>query len=99
MFRTLCFICLSAFIFPVACTPGNQSELKQSLNIAVKEKKISPKKMETILEEYEQLKEKDKDIAREYVLKIVSAIELGADSSHIDVLRKRVVQKPAKVEI
>lgn len=55
--------------------------------------------MENILEEYEQLREKDKGIAREYALKIVSAIEMGADSSHIDVVRRRVVRRPAKVEV
>ena len=55
--------------------------------------------MENILDEYEQLKERDKEVAREYALKIVSAIEMGADSSHIDVVRRHVVRTPAKVDI
>lgn len=99
MFRTLRLICFFALLFPVACTSYKQSELTRSLNVAVKEKKISPEKMEKILEEYEQLKEKDEEIAREYVTKIVSAIEMGADSSHIDVVRRRVVHAGPKVEV
>lgn len=99
MHKTLPLICLLALLLPVSCIPGSPSELTRSLNIALKEKKISAQKMESILEEYQQLKKRDKDIAREYVLKIVSAIEMGADSTHIDVLRRRMVRPPVKVEV
>lgn len=73
-----------------ACVPKSTSELKDALSVAVKEDKISPKKMETILEEYEMLREENKEKARIYVQQIVSAIKMGGDSSHIEVARKQV---------
>lgn len=71
------------------CSPTGQSDLSRSLTVAVEEKKISHQAKEQILAEYKLLREEDKAKAREFAAQIVSALEMGADSSHIDVLRKR----------
>lgn len=81
-----------------ACVPKTTSELKDALSLAVKQDKISPKKMESILKEHEMLREEDKEKAREYVLQIVNAIKMGGDSSHIEVVRKQVAG-PSEIRI
>ncbi|MEX2232569.1 MAG: hypothetical protein WD824_10440 [Cyclobacteriaceae bacterium] len=85
---TLCFILL--FLLR-SCTSASQSELSKALTSAVKEKKISPKKMESILREYDMLRDDDNKKAREYAVQVLNAIEMGGDSSHIDVVRRQVV--------
>jgi len=63
------------------------------LSGAVKEKKVTQSKMESILKEYDKLSDEDKSTAREYVDLILSAIEMGGDSTHIDAARKHVLRK------
>lgn len=37
------------------------------------------------------LVDSDKDKAREYAAKLIKAVEMGADSSHLEVVRKEVI--------
>ena len=83
-----CFVLL--LLLSAACTSKSQSDLSKALTVAVKEKKVSKEKMEDILIEYELLRENEKEKARTYADQIVKALEMGADSSHIDVLRKQI---------
>lgn len=87
-----------SLLFSAACTSEGPSALRNSLRDAVQEKRLSADKMEKILQEYEALREKDPEKAREYVLRIVSAIEMGGDSSHIDVVRKQVQPRGDKMK-
>jgi len=75
----------------VGCTTKSQSALTKALTSAVKEKKISLKKMEYILREYDAIRDEDKGKAREYAVEVLNAIEMGGDSSHIDVVRRHLV--------
>jgi hypothetical protein len=74
-----------------SCGTRGESQLSKALSAAVKEKKISEEKKQLILKEYDFVREEDRDKAREYVTQVLSAIEMGGDSSHVDVARKRVV--------
>lgn len=89
MRTSLAFILLALLAF--GCS-GGESKLSNALSIAVKEKKVTPKKMQSILDEYEKLSDEDEIIAREYVNQILNAIEAGGDSTHIDVVRKQVLK-------
>ena len=85
----LILVCL----LTAGCSSKGESSLTKALTGAVKEKKISPKKMEKILAEYDKLREEDKKVANEYVNIVRNAIEMGGDSSHIDAARKQVLQR------
>jgi hypothetical protein len=80
-----------------ACTPASETALTKALQAAVKDKKVSAQKMERIIREYEVLRKEDKAKSAEYVDKVVSVIEMGGDSSHIDVIRKQFQGGKAKV--
>ena len=47
--------------------------------------------MEYILREYDAIRDEDKGKAREYAVEVLNAIEMGGDSSHIDVVRRHLV--------
>lgn len=87
---TLTFF-LMLFIL-AACSKG-ESTLSKALTAAVKERKLTQKKMEYILAEYDELRDDDKQKAREYFDQVLNAIEMGGDSTHIDVARKQVLRK------
>lgn len=70
-----------------ACTSKGHSALEDALSIAVKEKKLSEKKKEIILKEYEILKDENREKAKTYVDQVVKAVEMGGDSTHIDAVR------------
>lgn len=76
-----------------ACASKGESQLSKALSAAVKEKKVTPKKMEYILAEYNKLQDEDKAKAHEYVNQVLNAIEMGGDSTHIDVARKQVLRE------
>lgn len=86
-FLTRSFILL---LFCAGCSgaPRN-SDFTRALTAAVKEEYISEKKKVYILKEYEMLWNDDKDKAREYVLQMINALEMGGDSTHIDVVRNQ----------
>ena len=90
MARLVSILCIFLFLSPCACTSRSQSKLAKALTVAVKDKKLSKGKMENILREYEMLRENEPEKAREYATQIVNAIEMGADSSHIEVLRRQL---------
>lgn len=81
----------------VNCTSKSESQLTKALKGAVKEKKVTEKKMQSILAEYDKLRDEDKSKASEYAEQVLSAIEMGGDSSHIDAARKQVM-KSKKIE-
>lgn len=82
------------------CSSRGKSQLSKGLTLAVKEKKISQTKMEAILTEYNNLREDDKKTAQEYVLQVLSAIEMGGDSSHIDAVRRQILKsKSSKTKV
>lgn len=74
------------------CVSKGTTELKDALTGAVKRHKLSPEKMEHILQEYQTLRKDDRKTARQYAGQIVNAIEMGGDSSHIDVVRRMVLK-------
>lgn len=56
--------------------------------------------MDAILAEYNNLREDDKKKAQEYVLQVLSAIEMGGDSSHIDAVRRQILKsKSSKTKV
>ena len=89
MLRSL-FILLIAILTLSGCGTKGESELSKALSGAVKEKKVSQRKMDSIMKEYETLQDRDKKISRKYVESILNALKMGGDSSHIDVVRKLV---------
>lgn len=91
---------LSVLALAGACFSGGESKLSKALTVAVKEKKISQKKVETILTEYEKIRDDDKKKAQEYVTQVLNAIEMGGDSSHIDAARRQILKtRPSKRKI
>ena len=91
---------LSVLALAGACFSGGESKLSKALTVAVKEKKISQKKVETILAEYDKIRDDDKKKAQEYVTQVLNAIEMGGDSSHIDAVRRQMLKsRPAKKKI
>ena len=85
-FLLICFL-------TAGCFSKGESNLSKALSGAVKEKRISPRKMENILAEYDKLRDEDKKVAHDYVNVVLNAIEMGGDSSHIDAARKQVLQR------
>lgn len=82
------------------CSFTGESELSKALSTAVKEKKLSAKKKEYILDEYDRLRDEDRTKAREYSEAVVNAVEMGGDSTHIDVARRQVIdQKIDKAKV
>jgi len=71
-----------------ACASKGHSDLEDALSVAVKERKLSEKKREIILKEYDILRDEDKQKAKTYVEQVVKAVEMGGDSSHIDAVRR-----------
>ena len=96
MFRFLRISCIAILFFLTSCS---ESELSKALTEAVKQKKVSQRKMDSIMKEYEMLRDKDRDISRKYVDGILNALEMGGDSSHIDVVRRLVVEEDGKVKV
>lgn len=76
-----------------SCATKGHSDLENALTTAVKEKKLSEKKMEIILKEYDILRDQDKEKAKIYVEQVVKAVEMGGDSSHIDAVRRLAAGK------
>ena len=90
------------FILSIAtsCSFSGESELSKALSTAVKEKKLSAKKKEYILNEYDRLRDEDKSKARQYADGVVNAVEMGGDSTHIDAARRQVInQKVDKAKV
>lgn len=92
-----CFF--SILLLTAGCSPGGESQLTKALNLAVKEEKITQKKLESILVEYNKIRVDDKKVAHEYVTQILSAIEMGGDSSHIDVVRRQVLKSKPEANV
>ncbi len=84
-----------------SCSSQGHSKLEKALSSAVADEKLSPRDQDAILEEYSALRDENKKKASEYAEQIVTAIELGADSSHIDVVRRQFVKKnlPPKITV
>ena len=82
--------------FLAGCSSGSESKLDKALTSAVKDRKLSEKKKQSILAEYNRLMEQDRAKAHQYVETILNAIQMGGDSTHIDVARKQLLgrQKP-----
>ncbi len=94
---------IGMIFFVAACATKGSSALSDALTTAVKEKKISPKKKEFILAEYDKIRDQDKAKAHEYAGQVITAIEMGGDSTHIDAARMQVLRevkglKGARVE-
>lgn len=85
-------------IVSVSCSSSGESELTKALRGAVKEHKLTEKKMQSILTELGQLRDEDKARAREYAEQVLTAIKMGGDSSHIDAVRRQLM-KTKKIEI
>ena len=89
---TTCFF-ISILLFSGSCASKGKTELSRALATAVKDKKISSKKMENVLEEYQKLRDDDRKRASEYALQVLGAIEMGGDSTHIDAARKTALRR------
>ena len=88
MSRLVTIIAIAAALSLSSCATKGRSALEDALSIAVKEKKLSEKKKNIILREYEILKDEDREKARTYVEMVERAVEMGGDSTHIDTVRK-----------
>jgi hypothetical protein len=88
-FLIKCFVLI--FLLGIGCSSESDSDLGKALTSAVKDRKLSEKKMRDILEEHRFLDDHDRQKAREYVLKILNVIKMGGDSSHIDLARRQVL--------
>lgn len=97
MSRFATFLVLLA-MFTTGCSRGT-STLETALSAAVKDKRLSVKKMEVILEEYDSLRGEDRDKARVYVDQIKTAVEVGGDSTHIDVVRRMILKPVSSTRI
>ncbi len=86
--RHLTVSCFLIFMIAGSCATKGHTDLAEALTIAVKEKKLSDKKKEIILKEYDILRHEDKEKAKTYVEQVVKAVEMGGDSSHIDAVRR-----------
>lgn len=78
------------------CTKSH-SALNKALTAAVKDKKLSEKKMHAILAEHEFMLDGSHEKTGEYVERIVKTIDMGGDSTHIDVVRHQILGKPKGV--
>jgi hypothetical protein len=87
------------FVISGACSSKGESALSKGLAVAVREKKITQKKMEYILAEYDKLRDEDKTKAREYVDEVLNAIEMGGDSTHIDAARRLVLRRQGERKV
>lgn len=83
---------ISMILLLAACTNKGSSALSEALSTAVKEKKVSQKKKEFILAEYEKIRNQDKTKAYEYAELIISAVKMGGDSTHIDAARAQILR-------
>jgi hypothetical protein len=88
-FRIFTFL-FCIVLFAGACTSKTQSRLSKALIAAVKDDKISEKQMQDILEEEAKLREENRVKANDYALKILNVLEMGGDSSHLEVVRKQI---------
>lgn len=86
-------VLLLVLMIAASCATKGYSALENALETAVKEKKLSAKKMEIILKEYDILRDQDKEKARIYVEQVEKAVEMGGDSSHIDAVRRLAAGK------
>jgi hypothetical protein len=84
-------ILLIVLLLTGSCTSPTQSKLSKALVAAVKDQKVSEKKMQDILREEAQLRDEDRVKANDYALKILNVLEMGGDSSHLDVIRKQIL--------
>jgi hypothetical protein len=57
---------------------------------AVKERKISPRKAKQVQDEYANLPDSLQD---KYVDAVIAILNAGGDSTHLDVVRKRITKK------
>ena len=87
---------IAIFLLCAACTSKGHSDLSKALMKAVKDEKLSSEKMENILREYDRVRDHDPEKAREYGHQVIKAIEMGGDSSHIDVARRSVSREAEK---
>jgi hypothetical protein len=89
-------ILLIAILLASSCTSQTQSKLSKALAAAVKDEKVSKKKMQDILKEEANLRDEDRVKANDYALKILNVLEMGGDSSHVDVIRKQIMANKKK---
>lgn len=93
-----CLLLIVSFF--AGCSSGGESRLSKALNLAVKERKVTQRKVDSILAEYNTIWDDDKKRAQEYVTQILSAIEMGGDSSQIDAVRRQMLKsRPAKTKV
>ena len=88
-----------AFLLVSSCGIKGESELSKALSGAVKENKVSQRKMNSIIKEYEMLRDRDRETSRKYVDGILNALKMGGDSSHIDVVRRLLVEEDGKAKV
>ena len=95
-----CILYLVVIVWLTAgCSSRGESKLSKALNLALREKKVTQKKLESIITEYNKIREDDKEKAQEYVTQVLNAIEMGGDSSHIDAARRQILKKPSKAKV
>jgi hypothetical protein len=99
MFRFLRISFVVIFFFFTGCGTQGESDLSKALSDAVRQKKVSQRKMDSIMKEYDMLRDEDMDITRKYVEAILNALKMGGDSSHIDVVRRMLAVEDGKVRV
>jgi len=84
--------CFLSMMILVSCSRGEDAFMRP-LDLAVKERKISKQKALQIREEYRKLPD---SVQSKYLQAITAILEAGGDSTHVDVVRYRIIRKHSK---
>jgi hypothetical protein len=78
--------------FCLGCTGQGKSDLSRGLIAMKKDRKISEKKSQVILKEYDSLQKADSDKSKLYSTQLLTIIKYGGDSSHLDQARRQILK-------
>jgi hypothetical protein len=73
----------------ISCRKGEDA-FTRPLDQAIKERKISKQKALQIRQEYAKLPD---TLQNKYVKAVTAILEAGGDSTHVDVVRRRLIRK------
>ena len=83
---------LLIFFLLVMLSCSGKSGLELRLENAVKDRKLSRQKSALILKEYDSISNKDEIKAANYAKRIREILDVGGDSSHVDLVRRQVLK-------
>lgn len=87
---------LAIVLIITSCSGKGSFELR--LEAAVKDRMLTISKSHKVLAEYDSLLEHDKSRASTYAKRIREILDVGGDSSHVDLVRRQVFRQPAIIK-